>query len=604
MVLHRVKAAGWMAVGVAALAAVTLIASPTHAQTPPASAATPAQIIRANPVPQGTPVPRVLPPAAPSTTPGSALPALPPPGAEVPNRNVRVTEVSVEGVTAFPQPRIARYAEGLTGPATPLPQIDAARQSMLQEYRSAGYVLTTVSAGLDAAGKLRFIVTEGRIASVKLDGDIGPAGVQVLRFLNRLTERQPVDAATLERYLLLAQDVPGISLRAVLQPSAEEPGALNLIAQVSRRAVSGVLSFDNRAFDQTGPIEGLAVLDFNSFTEFGEKSEISYYHTFPNTQNFGQFAEEFFLGGSGLKMRVYAGIGLAVPAGGGPGGLASLNYHGRTDVFGATLSYPVIRSRQQTLNLGVTLDAIESEVQDNASATGGYGRASFDSLRVVRLSAEYALSDLWLGASRTGLNAASLRVSQGLHALGAQPNGAVGAPRTNERTDFTKLNFELSRTQTLFAPWEGASVAVMGLVTGQWSSHILPPAEQFYLGGSRFTRGYYAGQIPGDKALAATVELQLNTGTDLSLWGLSADISTQFYVFYDWGQTWQNQAVDFATKVASTGGGVRLQVTRYTEVDLEALARFNRFPTGNAGASGGVSAINGIGLFWRVLGRF
>jgi hemolysin activation/secretion protein len=302
---------------------------------------------------------------------------------------------------------------------------------------------------------------------------------------------------------------------------------------------------------------------------------------------------------------MYAGIGYSIPVGGGPGGLATLDYHGRTDVFGGTLSYPVIRSRQQTLNVLATLDALESVVDDNASTGGGYGRASFDSLRVARLGAEYALSDLWLGAARSAVNALSLKMSEGLHVLGASPNGAVGAPRLNERPEFTKLDFEASRTQTLFAPWEGASVALMGLLTGQWSDQVLPPAEQFYLGGSQFTRGYYAGQIPGDKALAATVELQLNTGTDLTMWGLSADVSTQFYLFYDWGETWQNQNTDFATKVASTGGGVRLQVTRYTEVDLEALARFNRYPTASQGTgTSGVSALNGIGLYWRLLGRF
>ena len=112
----------------------------------------------------------------------------------------------------------------------PLPQIDAARQAILRRYRADGYVLTTVSAKLEANGRLRFVVTEGRIASVKLDGDIGPAGTQVLRFLNRLTEQQPIDSVTLERYLLLAQDVPGGSLRAVLEPSSDQPGALNLIA--------------------------------------------------------------------------------------------------------------------------------------------------------------------------------------------------------------------------------------------------------------------------------------------------------------------------------------------------------------------------------------
>ena len=61
----------------------------------------------------------------------------------------------------------------------------------------------------------------------------------------------------------------------------------------------------------------------------------------------------------------------------------------------------------------------------------------------------------------------------------------------------------------------------MGLLAGQLSNDILPPAEQFYLGGTQFTRGYYSGQVAGDKALAATAELQLNTGVDLSRLGLS-----------------------------------------------------------------------------------
>jgi hemolysin activation/secretion protein len=552
-------------------------------------------------VPQGSPLPGVVPRAPPSTTPGAALPALPPPSGEVPARNVSVTAISLEGVTAFPPAAMAGYTQGLTGPAVPLPKIDAARQAILQHYRSAGYVLSTVSANLDAAGHLRFIVTEGRIASVKLDGDIGPAGVQVLRFLNRLTEVQPIDSATLERYLLLAQDVPGITLRAVLQPSTDDPGALNLIAQVSRQAVSGLISFDNRAFAQTGPVEGLGVVDFNSFTSLGEKTEFSYYHAFPNSQNFGQIAEEMFLGGSGLKLRLYAGQGGAVPTGDSTNPLVVLNYHGSTTVLGGNLSYPVIRSRQQALNIYTALDALDSNVR-TAPTGAPLTTTSSDQLRVLRLGEDYAMSDLWFGADRPAANVLSVRLSQGLRVLGAETNGsAPDAARANEQSDFFKINFEATRTQTLFTPWKGASVALMGLLVGQWSSDILPPAEQFYLGGSRFTRGYYVGQIAGDKALAATAELQLNTGTNLSMWGLSAEVATQVYLFYDWGETWQNQATDFATVVNSAGSGVRMQVARGTEVDFEAVGRFNRYPNGS-GAN--ISALNGIGLYWRLLQRF
>ena len=138
----------------------------------------------------------------------------------------------------------------------------------------------------------------------------------------------------------------------------------------------------------------------------------------------------------------------------------------------------------------------------------------------------------------------------------------------------------------------------MGLVTGQWSNDVLPPSEQFYLGGARFTRGFYAGQVPGDKALAVTVEVQLNTTIDLTLFGWKPEIASQFYLFHDWGETWQNQSVDAAARLVSAGGGVRLQLTKYVELDLEALARLTKRPPP------AVSDVNGIGLYWRLVGRF
>lgn len=548
------------------------------------------------PVPQGSPLPRMVPPALPSAAPGVELPLLPPPGTEVPNRPVKVISTTIEGATVYLPADLARHTDGLIGSATSLPKIDTARQAILQQYRSQGFVLTTVSVKLDAVGHLRFIVTEGRIAAVKLDGDIGPAGVQVLRFLNRLTETVPIDSLTLERYLLLAQDVPGVTVRAVLQPSTDQPGALTLVAQVSRKEFSGSISVDNRAFNQTGPYEFLGVLGANSFTSLGERTEVSFYHTFPNSQNFGQVSEEFFVGSSGLKVKIYSGYGQVNPT----GALGRGGYQGTTTVFGAQATYPVIRTRQQTLNLYFAFDGLESRIDTGTPPT----RASFDSLRVLRLGADYVRSDNWLGAQHSAVSAASLRISQGLQILGASTTGtAATSPRQHERTDFTKINFEFSRTQTLFSPWDGATVALLGLVAGQWSNDVLPPAEQFYLGGNRFTRGYYSGQVPGDKALAVTAELQLNTSFSAPFLRDDGDVPTQFYAFYDWGETWQNQAVDLAVRVASAGAGARVQVTRYAEVDIEALGRFNVYPTGGQGNTG-VSALNGLGLYWRVLGHF
>src|SRR5262249_40176862 len=138
----------------------------------------------------------------------------------------------------------------------------------------------------------------------------------------------------------------------------------------------------------------------------------------------------------------------------------------------------------------------------------------------------------------------------------------------------------------------------MGLVTGQWTQAILPPVEQFYLGGSRFTRGYYSGEVAGDKALAATVEFQLNTLIDLSWIGYRNEVQSQFYIFYDWGEAWENLSTARGARLAWAGGGARLQVSRNVEVDFEALGRLVLQPPPST------NDLNGIGLYWRVVGRF
>ena len=547
-------------------------------------------------VPQGSPIPRVLPPEPPAVAPGpTTLPGLAAPGA-VPNATVAVRSARVEGATAFNEAQTGPLLAGLTGSATPLSRIEAARTALVNLYRSNGYVLTTVTANLDERGALRFTVIEGRIAEVKLEGDIGPAGTQILRFLNHLTELRPVDNASLERWLLLAQDVPGVTVRAVLRPSTGDPGALTLVAQVERQAVNGLLSIDNRAYRLTGPVEGLALLDFNSFTEFGERTEATLYHTDANTQNFGQISEEAFIGGSGLRGRIYGGYGEANPS----GFLRDVDYHGTTTVFGGSLTYPLIRARQQTLNLAGFFDAIESVITQVGNTASGVLRGH-DSLRVARIGADYALQDGLLGDDRPAINAVSVRLSQGIPSLGATRDDDANATRAHEKTDFTKLVLDVSRVQTLFQVWTDSSVALKGRVIGQVSSAVLPPSEQFYLGGAEFNRGFYSGEVVGDNALVWQLEAQFNTSYDVQAFGRPLNLTAQFYAFYDRGETWQNQSSDLNSRVSSEGIGLRLNLTRYTEFDVEGVIRNTRRV---ATTSTTVSPLKADAAYWRVITRF
>lgn len=543
-------------------------------------------------VPQGSPIPRIAPVPRPALGGPAVAPAAPTIGRGNPDDVFQVTGGVVEGSTVYAPESWSALTDRVRGRVTRA-QVEQVRQDILARYRTDGYLLTGVILADGGGGRVRFVVTEGHIADIKLDGDIGPAGTQVLRFLNRLTEKRPIDSATLERALLLAQDVPGVALRAVLRPSAEAPGALTLIAQVQRSPWGAIVVADNRGAPFTGPEGALLAIDANSFTEYGERTTVSLFRTFNNTQIFGQVATEVFVGSSGLKIRLFGGSGTADPS----GALRSNRYHGVTTNAGLTASYPVIRTRQQSLGVFGTMELLESEI-----FTGSPPRqASRDNLRILRAGTEYARQDTWLGAERSAISTAAFKVSRGLNAFGASPSNPSNVGRQNQVVEFTKLNLELSRTQNLFQPWEGATVALHAMVAAQYSPDILPSAEKFYLGGSRINRGYFAGEVTGDKALATVVELQLNTAFSFEALGYPLEVGTTFYSFYDWGETVENQRTDPNRRLHSFGAGTRLRLLPNVSVDLEWVHRVVRRPLGS---QANTAPLRGDAFYWRLTTRF
>ena len=535
-----------------------------------------------------------MPPVAPGLPPPLPGPAVSPNAGP----NLAISKVIFAGVTAYPEADLRAIAGDLTGAAVPAGRIEDARRAILDLYRRDGYVYTAVSAQI-SNGELTFVASEGYIAEIKLDGDQGPFANQVLRFLNHLLDARPLKTTVLERWLLLTSDIPGVSVRSTLRRSTGDPGALTLVATLTRKAVSALLSADNRAYQYTGPEEGLAVVDFNSFSEFGERTELAFFHSLDNsTQIFGQGSFETFLGGSGLKLRLYGGAGNDVPT----GPLANQGYFGFTTIFGTQFSYPLIRERQQTLNISAYFDAIQSKIDTNTGPNNAAVPYSYDSLRILRLSADYVWFDTWAGDNHSATNAASLKLSQGLHALGATTTEGNEAARVGERTDLFKINFDLARTQALCNPWANATISLRGALSGQYSPDILPPSEEYFLGGAHFNRGYYAGQVTGDSAVTGTIELLLDTPLPAP-GAIPFNPTAQFYLFYDAGQAWDNQPAQKNVTLRSVGIGIRFYPTGTAqyEFDLEGAQRLNLFPNGSGPS---ISALPGQAVYWQVLARF
>jgi hemolysin activation/secretion protein len=523
------------------------------------------------------PLPGVLPAPQPEVVPPPAVPEAPSAAPIPEGPPVRIDAVRVEGVSAYELASIAPFYADIVGATVPRSRLDEIVENVQTKYRSDGYILTVVRGEVQSVnGRTVFVLraVEGYIAEIKLDGDIGPAGTLAYNILEHLTWIRPVKNADLERYLLLVQDIPGVSARAVLRHVSAEPGAVQLVAQLSRKPVSAYFQYDNLASQVAGPNEMLLSGASNSFTSFGEQLQGIFYNTFNREQIFGQANASAFLGSEGLKLWGYAGKGNSMPG----GALAQVGFNGDYTVGGAGLSYPVIRSRRLNLSIDGTFDIYDSTI-DVTGAGGASGELNESHLRILRAGQTLDFQDSAFADLPAG-NLSIFRVSQGLPGLGASSNPATLSPRLGNRTDFTKLSGEFTRVQNL-ATFGTVGTALKLSLAGQYTGDILPPSEKFFFGGVRWGRGFFYGQVTGDRAVATTAELQFNTGfTDLPIVGADRRLDVQFFGFYDYGRAYNLAAGEFDQTLDSIGIGARSDVTPWMFVELAGIRRLATRPDG------------------------
>lgn len=544
---------------------------------------------------------RVLPPTAPTLSPRTQPP--PPEARRGPGegQQVAISTATVQGNTAVETADLRPILQPLDGQTVALSRIEETRLALLGAYRRAGYPFVSVAAALvpgpDGRAEVRYAITEGYVAEVRLEGDIGPAGTQVLRFLERVKEERPVSTAAVERALLLASDVPGVRVRGVLQPIQGEPGALRLVAQVSRSAVSGYFNVDNRAYNLTGPWQALFVGGLNSFSEFGERTELTLFGSEQGTQWFTQASAEAFIGGSGLRLRLYAGIGNTLPS----GQLSQIGYNGETALAGLVATYPVIRSRPANLWAVGQFDMFDSTTSTGVGTSAGRSLAGRDHIRALRGGFDGQVLDSVIPFTAPATNQGGFRAHQGIIDWDATTNRDPRATRIGSEFDFTKYTAEYQRIQPIFSPFEGAMINVQGYVNGQYSANILPNAEKYYLGGNRLGRGFYSGQVTGDYGYGYAVELQFDLAYEIPAEPALGNNrgTTQFYVFRDMGWAYQNLDTDADRRLSSWGGGVRTVVADTMQIDVEVARRLTTQPDGQFS-----EPLRATQLYFRMLMRF
>lgn len=472
-----------------------------------------------------------------------------------------LTDIILEGNTIYSNAQLRPLYQNKLNSTISIGKLIGIVQSITNYYRNNGYILSRAILPPQriVGGVVHIRILEGFIDKVTVTGKPRGARALLQAYGKNIAANRPLRIKSMERYMQLANAIPGVSAKAVLEPSKTSTGASDLALAAEMKPVSGFISFDNFGTRYIGPTQLTGDIEGDSLFRSGDKTQMvvagtpqmksRIHYPYPpvsgqiDSNQAGQLlyfdaSHDTPLGSDGMRFIFDGNYSETRPG----FVLAPLNIIGRSNTFTSTVKYPVYLSRSQNFTVLGSFVYLDSGVRSQGV------QLYLDHIRKVNATGNYDFSDGLLGNNSLGAS-----VTQGLDVLGATPTQEVDVSRIKGRSVFTKFNGQLSRLQQL--PWRFSAFVLM---QGQYSVTPLLASEQFGFGGPQVGRGYDPSEIIGDQGLSGSAELRYSVGPNRKL--LQA---IQLYAFYDAGEIWNRKTIGLPFKQSgvSTGGGIRMFFT-------------------------------------------
>lgn len=514
------------------------------------------------------------------SAPGETLPVfpqsvpLPPPPTHEAVRFI-LSAVKIEGATVYTPEQLKPYYAASLGKIVPVAEAQAIANRITARYRNDGYVLSQAVVPRQDLGDgiLHIRVVEGFVDRVIIEGGDADAGGLVQRYGEKITQDRPLKIATLERYLLLMNQLPGLSARGILQSSPNHFGAATLVVTLNRKRVEATLATDNRITRYLGSLQQTATLTGNSLAGLDERTQLQASMATPETHmHLLGVQHEEQLDSEGTKLLLLASQTQTRPG----LTLAPLQLEAVSKDVQFIVLHPFILLRRESLTGRIAFD-----YRNTDTTVFGNTALTDDRVRALRLGGNYTFADRWQGTSLIDVQA-----SHGLNVLGASAPGSLRS-NLNAPDDFTKINLDLSRTQPL-----PRNFSLFTAFSGQVSADPLLADEQFALGGPAFGSAYDPGTLAGDEGAAARAELRYNNEVSGRI-----PLTYQSYGFYDVGAVWNKTTTPDKNSLADAGLGVRFGLTPHLSGTTELAVPLTK-------KTGLVSEAHAPRLFFNLLATY
>ncbi|MCF8191268.1 MAG: hypothetical protein K9J04_00210 [Burkholderiales bacterium] len=473
--------------------------------------------------------------------------------------------VKVSGNTLFSQTQIDAIFAPAIGPAVTLEVLRNAAEALETRFREKGFFLTRVFVPPQQVkdGVFEVQVIEGYLSAVYVDGAPNDKLRQRIEAITGpLLNKRPIDLATIERALLLINDLPGVIGTSLLRQGADL-GASEIVVTVAQLPDSHLVTFNNTGSRTVGPITlGVNSTFFNPFKRAGSLNVgVTAGGDLENIDELQAVTARYSMP-IGTNGAIFSFGGLASNA--IPGGtIRDLGIRALSQSVSPRLRLPLLRTRPNSVYLDLGLAV-------NRSRTILAGQVlSFDKTTVAEASVSWA---------QNGWGNGTTNASIGLfHSLPILDHTKVSAETTGTNVkdeDFFKVNFSLNRIQQTLIK----GMSILGQVQGQWTDDRLPTGEYVAFGGVGIARGFDGGASAGDKGIGGLLELRYDSS--VSRQPYIGNI--QFYAFVDGGKAFLNDPAGTPPpKVTSNGFGMRFPFSTNGFMDIQVANAHQRLDSGN-----------------------
>ena len=432
---------------------------------------------------------------------------------------VTVTSFRFAGNTLLGERELTKAVSGFVDRPLDFPELQKAPAAVAEAYRNAGWIVRAYLPLQEINnGVVTIEVVEALFGETRFEGS-EPKRIDFDRVMTMISRQQshgkPLQAKSLDRALLLINDLPGVAASGSLTAGKGDRETDLLLTLRDDSLFSGEVAVDNAGSRFTGENRVIGTAFVNS--PFGIGDQIVGTILYAQGTRYGQLSATAPVGNNGWRVGGHVShlsYDLIAPE------FDALDAKGTSTAVGVDTTYPLIRSRTKNLYVSVSYD---KSTFDNESLGATSSDYKVDTLR-TNLNG-YFFDELGGG----GANRVTVTTTFGKVDLDGSPNQTADAATTQIDGSFTTLRYYLNRQQHLTD-----MVSLYGAVAGQFASGNLDSSEKFYLGGATGVRAYPTSEAGGDQGVLATLEGRVRLPNSFSA-----------AAFYDWGQITVNRDNDF-----------------------------------------------------------